>query len=348
MLPSMSLWLSLTVSLLMIASASATTCTFTITFPNTTYPQLGELLVGTLTYNDTVDPVIGYADYGYGNDVLSISGTRTVWTATPAAPTTYSLNSTVAILNGVSPNGYAFFANNTAGFIVQQFGGQLFVGQNFTSPVIPPDTPAYFFWDQYIYPGLANPLDPSGLLLNLSAPQPGTEFVPGQGVLYTVGAYDEDPTLPADLQDDSSLSYQGPPLDVAGYGGSLKLTNCIGPASSSTAGRAFSDPRVIGFWGQDMYIEGVCGQVYSLLSDSDVQLNARIVRLEAADIHCPDSSSTYCTAHTGNVLRHPGPRAQWRGPAGGGGGRPRPRLRLRRRQRRRARHRSALPHAVRC
>jgi hypothetical protein len=74
------------------------------------------------------------------------------------------------------------------------------------------------------------------------------------------------------------------------------------PISSSTAGKAFSDPRIVGFWGQDLYVAGQAGNVYSLLSDGEVQLNARFVQLQAEDIQCPTNSATFCVNHTGTYF----------------------------------------------
>ena len=73
-------------------------------------------------------------------------------------------------------------------------------------------------------------------------------------------------------------------------------------SSSSTAGRAYSDPRIGGFWGQDVYVEGVGGEVYSLLSDADVQVNVRFELVSGSSIHCPQYSSTPCFNHTGTYF----------------------------------------------
>ena len=57
------------------------------------------------------------------------------------------------------------------------------------------------------------------------------------------------------------------------------------PPSSTSSASAYSDPRFVGFWGQQWYVEGVVGGVYNLLSDSQVQLNARFVY--RSNVTCP-------------------------------------------------------------
>ena len=53
-----------------------------------------------------------------------------------------------------------------------------------------------------------------------------------------------------------------------------------GPAS------AYSDPRLVGFWGQSFFVSGAVGGVYCLLSDAQVQVNAYVVQLQ--HVHCPE------------------------------------------------------------
>ena len=57
------------------------------------------------------------------------------------------------------------------------------------------------------------------------------------------------------------------------------------PPSSTSSASAYSDPRFVGFWGQQWYVEGVVGGVYNLLSDAQVQVNARFVY--RSNVTCP-------------------------------------------------------------
>ena len=85
---------------------------------------------------------------------------------------------------------------------------------------------------------------------------------------------------------------------------SVLPSSSFGPApSSSTAiGQAYSDPRIVGFWGQNQYVAGEDGGVYSMLLDERVAVNARFVLLNASDIHCPTQLSTYCVAEKGTYF----------------------------------------------
>ena len=58
----------------------------------------------------------------------------------------------------------------------------------------------------------------------------------------------------------------------------------------------------MGFWGTNQYVAGVPGAVYSILVDAEVVVNGRFVLLEAADIHCPAHSLTYCVAERGTYF----------------------------------------------
>ena len=85
--------------------------------------------------------------------------------------------------------------------------------------------------------------------------------------------------------------YQGFPSNVSSSnpgraGGSRCQDNSAGSVSASTGpGSAFSDPRFVGFWGQEWYVGGEAGGVYNLLSDSQVQVNALFVYL--SNVTCP-------------------------------------------------------------
>ena len=75
-------------------------------------------------------------------------------------------------------------------------------------------------------------------------------------------------------------------------------------SSSSTGnGAAYSDPYFSGFWKQLFYVHGRAGEVYSVLSDSAVQLNARLVFL--SNVTCPvleEPSHVHCSSHAGNYF----------------------------------------------
>ena len=160
-----------------------------------------------LSWNDTLFPIIGYTPYGYGYSLVSITGTRTVWSATASANQTYHFNSSSTILNGIPVNNSNFLNPNNPIGPPLQFGGQLFPPNLTFSGGLPGvnGTAVELFRDQLIYPSFPNKLDPSGLLLNLSAPQIGTIVVVGIGNLYTLYAFDDDPAIAADLTDDVTV-----------------------------------------------------------------------------------------------------------------------------------------------
>src|ERR1700722_12482865 len=88
----------LIVSLLLYPIEAATvTCNYAITFPNTTYPAYGAVIAGVLTYNSNVYTNATAPGYSQGNPIINMTGTRSVWTASQSHPTTFSLNSSVAV-----------------------------------------------------------------------------------------------------------------------------------------------------------------------------------------------------------------------------------------------------------
>ena len=69
----------------------------------------------------------------------------------------------------------------------------------------------------------------------------------------------------------------------------------------------------MGFWGQNQCVAGKDGEVYSILLDGRVAVNALL--LNASDIHRPAQLSTCCVAERGTYLRG----GEQRRLAGGGG-----------------------------
>ena len=289
--------------LLLLAPSSvraATSCDFTIVFPNTSYPQLGELLSGSLSWNDTLFPIIGYGPFGNGYQLLELTGSRTIWTASASDNTTYLLSSTSDIVGLIPVGNYIVTGTTTPGLGPPlEFGGVIFPPNlTFTGGAYQ-GVPVELFWDNLIYPGSGQKLDVSGLLLNLSEPQLGSIPVFGLGNLYTVYAYDSIPSLTADLTDDVSLDYLGPPLDAAGYGGSMTLSDCVGPA-----GRVFGDPQLYGFAGQSYQVHGLDQQVYNIVTAAALQVNALFVFLSSG--RCPVREggrlASNCWSHSGSYF----------------------------------------------
>ena len=100
--------------LLVPAVASPTvTVKFTLTMPNLTYPLLGEFWQGTLTYNATLNSIESGDGFPLGYNLVNITGTRTVYTATLSNPSTYQLNSTANIV-GLLPANNCYSIYNTS------------------------------------------------------------------------------------------------------------------------------------------------------------------------------------------------------------------------------------------
>ena len=75
--------------------------------------------------------------------------------------------------------------------------------------------------------------------------------------------------------------------------------------SSSFSSSAVGDPQFAGFLGQNYQIHGVANQVYSIISDALVQVNAMFVFLTKG--HCPPPAArlpfkTACWSHAGSYL----------------------------------------------
>ena len=148
-------WLVLLVLLTYNSRTSAQTssgvigCSWSLYSANSSYPSLGVMASGYLTYNATAAPLSLYSTYPSGYALLSINGTRTVWSASVASSSTYTTSSTVAI-TGLVPS------NNTAA----NFG-----------TLVPP---IGYLYDNYVYPqsSVADHLDASGWLMYVSAISP--------------------------------------------------------------------------------------------------------------------------------------------------------------------------------
>ena len=136
--------LQLTSLLAQTPTSGSTTCNFSLVFPNASFPSLGEVLVGSLTYNNTANPITSnYSGYPLGHDLLSFTGTRTVWQATAAAPTTYASRTTTSILGLYPVTSLSYFANNSVGpYPIVLFGEQLYLNQT-----LPNGQQGFFFFD---------------------------------------------------------------------------------------------------------------------------------------------------------------------------------------------------------
>ena len=72
-------------------------------------------------------------------------------------------------------------------------------------------------------------------------------------------------------------------------------------ATVGLPGAALGDPQLKGFLGQSFQVHGLDGGIYSVLSQKDVQVNARFTFLESG--RCPPSSiETPCWSHPGSYF----------------------------------------------
>ena len=65
----------------------------------------------------------------------------------------------------------------------------------------------------------------------------------------------------------------------------MTLSNCR--SSAVTPARGLGDPQLHGFLGQNVQVHGMDGEVYSILSSPQLQLNARFAYLGAGK--CPQT-----------------------------------------------------------
>ena len=89
--------------------------------------------------------------------------------------------------------------------------------------------------------------------------------------------------------------------------GTLPPPNSSSSFSSSSSGNAaaYSDPYFAGFWRQLFYVHGRPNNVYSIISDMDVQLNALFVFLDS--VTCPTlpantTARVHCSSHAGTYF----------------------------------------------
>jgi len=160
-----------------------------IKIPNSSYPNIGEHAIGTLWYDSEPDNDIVAIGWPKGNPLLSITGTRTVWSATAQHPTLYHFNSTANIL-GLVPannNGYYYY-NATLDTVLPSPNGLadsiafgtllIYYKLNLPSNEYDPTNgifPNYFLiYDNYYYPQSTVPdhMDSSGWLILLDRWQP--------------------------------------------------------------------------------------------------------------------------------------------------------------------------------
>ena len=321
-------WLSVVMLFVLSATAlpsivSAGSASVTVTFPNTSYPTVGELLELSITYNDTADPN-GLFDYPLGHVIAAMTGTRTIWQATEAEPTTYTQLSVANVL-GVVPllNPLYYVYNATLNTVVPYVGpipaagvpyGSLvpyayYNGTNFTAVDGFPLFPVYFIlYNQFYYPtGVADFMDAYGWMIWLDIEQPGNLNVssyPGyeqyefcfnlfasQGVASGYG----------DLTDVQPYPPNYPQLFPLGEGGGF---DGVIVATASGAG-VLGDPQFIGLRGQSYQVHGIDGAVYNLISDVQVMVNARFTFLDHGRcMHAANDSQPLftCWSHPGSYL----------------------------------------------
>ena len=320
------LQLLLSVALLTVTQATPISLDFVLTFANTTYPRLGELWTGTLTY-DSQPLAIGPTQEGYptGHPLLSITGTRTVWT--PDVSGLYSYNSTANIVGLVPTNNCFLFNNGSIGLAtgVQRvfctaeqvlsptaaYGTlcsfQYFNLTNYTQPdgftVFPILQNAF---NNLLYPpgsGVLDGLDSEGWMVELDSPQVGSvdcdanpAFPPGYNFAVNLYSWTGQPGLGGDISDfvgDVDLPDYGYEGVERGFQGSMQLT----PAASSVLG----DPSFVGLRGQQYQVHGLDGAVYSIISDDGLQINARFAFLSGG--RCPSiPTPSQCWTHPGSYL----------------------------------------------
>jgi len=158
-----------------------------IKVPNSSYPNIGEYARGTLWYDSEPANDITAIGWPKGNPILSITGTRTVWSATPQYPTVYHFNSTANIL-GLVPardNDYLYYNATLDTVLESPTGiagsiafGSLLIYYHLDLPTYDPNNgifPNYFLvYDNYYYPQSTVPdhMDSGGWLVWLDRFQP--------------------------------------------------------------------------------------------------------------------------------------------------------------------------------
>jgi hypothetical protein len=78
----------------------------------------------------------------------------------------------------------------------------------------------------------------------------------------------------------------------------------IGTCATGLSAKALGDPQFVGFLGQRYQVHGMDGSVYSIISDPDVQINARFVFLQSGK--CPRDHAgqrpSLCWSHPGSYF----------------------------------------------
>ena len=300
---------------------------FSLVMPNATYPSLGESWRGSLTYSSVADPNEPQIGWPLGFPILAMTGTRTVWTATAAEPTTYTLNSTANILGVVPTDNQYYFLNSSVpqnevdqqlevwpgGLASFTYYGTLLIETtlnrtNYTGA----DGWQYYPLYDYVYNNLfylpsqvADCSDYLGWLVVLDREQPGqydfTLHNPQMAAYpFTVGVFGAGSlTATGDITD--WVGIQDPNIDPLPFGFNGLFT--VIPSSSSVLG----DPSFQGLLGQRFQVHGIDGQVYNLVHEAGTTLNARFVFLSSG--RCPllpDAAN--CWSHNGSYLGELGVR----------------------------------------
>ena len=301
-----------------LSTVRAGTVSVTVTLPNSTYPSLGELLQLSITYDDTVDPN-GEFGYPLGNVITAMTGTRTVWQATEADPTTYALNSTANVL-GVVPmiDPTYYYYNATLNTVLpytgptpsesSQYGSLVtyafYNGTNFTVDGVALFQTYFILYSNYYYPsGVPDHMDVGGWMLWLDTYQPGNLNVshnPGyEQYQYVINLFAAD----------ASVSTSGDITDVQPYPPNYEDLFPLGIGGSdgvivTSSGAVLGDPQFVGLLGQSYQVHGIDGAVYNLISDKQVQVNARFTFLDHGEcLRGTDGSPLFtCWSHPGSYL----------------------------------------------
>ena len=207
--------------------------------------------------------------YPGGYNLTAITGTRTVYTASAAAPTIYRLNSTTTIslvpyLNFGFGFGLAPVASNTA-------------------------FSALYDNIAYVNNSVPDRLDGAGWLIALSAAQPGSFPITGYPNVITLY---QNNTLPTS---NNQLSTIGSFINAQG--------GINGAFTQFAASAVLGDPQFSGLLGQSFQVHGVAGAVYNLISDRGMVVNSRFVFLSSGA--CPPASASTtspCWSHPGSYL----------------------------------------------
>ena len=279
------------------------TATVTLIFPNSSYPALGELVRMVITYNDTADLHYQDSTYPLGHVITNITGTRVVWQATAAAPTSYTVNSTANILGVVPSMSPQYYAYNATLNTVLPYTGSLpndgnveygsivtyafYNGTNYTSTSpFGQLYPVYFIvYNNFYYPtGVPDLMDYGGWMIWLDRYQPGNLNIsmnPGYSPYkYAVNFFASGFSVSGsnDITDVQPYPPNYGSLYPNGIGGGFD-----GSIVAAAAGAVRGDPQFTGLRGQSYQVHGIDGGVYSLISDKMIQLNARFTFIGEED-----------------------------------------------------------------